>query len=257
MGLCRERDAKRKLFEAEAAKKKKVPVAVAPPVKPKARANFVKPLSYEELMKKAEVNSKNTLSVADLKASMAGEPVKPDLKRIAAIPKQNVSRHAAMKQHPSSTVSTAKKPVKVIKRNMQPRNETADLVILNQNKRDLRSIEEIQMQLKQQHQHQQQQQQQKKMQSKPKPKQNTSEDEDPETYYAKNYSSIISGIFGYDRNKYVGKDEGDDELLDMEADYRTVIAEEARSTRIGKQEDLREELKEIERKKKKASLLKS
>ena len=136
-------------------------------------------------------------------------------------------------------ITAVKKPVKVIKRNMQPRTETSDLVVLNQKKRDLRSIEEIQFQLKQQ------------QQQKP-PKQVPSEDKDPELYYAKNYSSIISSIFGYDKNKYVGRD--DDDLLEMEADYRTVMAEEARSSRIGKEEDLQEELREMERKRKKKSL---
>lgn len=228
--MCKERDAKRRQIEAEAAKKKTVPVAVA--LKPKPQVNFVKPLSYEELMKKAELNSKNTLSATDLKMNtgrIVKEPVKPELKRTKPVMK------------PQS--NNVKKPVKVIKRDMQPRTETSDLVTLNQNKRDLRSIEEIQLQLKEQ---------QKMTQSQVKAKQVVTEEADPETYYAKNYSAIISNMFGYDRNKYAGKDE-DEELLDMEADYRTQMAEESRSTRLGKLEDLQEELKEIERKRKKAS----
>lgn len=252
--MCKERDAKRRQNEQEAARKKIVPVtstpAPRPIAKPKAQVSFTKPLSYEELMKKAELNSKNTLSATDLKGGegrIEKGPVKPELKRL------NGSNHkATMKPQSSSSSlssSNVKKPVKFIKRNMQPRTETSDLVTLNQKKRDLRSIEEIQMQLKEQ---------QKKTQSQAKSKKVVTEDVDPETYYAKNYSSIISNMFGYDRNKYTGNDadDDDDQLLDMEADYRTQMAEESRSTRLGKQEDLKEELKEIERKKKKASLLK-
>lgn len=254
--MCKERDAKRRQNEQDAARKKIVPVTPAPaprPIaKPKAQVSFTKPLSYEELMNKAELNSKNTLSATDLKGNegrIEKGLVKPELKRLNG-PNPKI---APMKPQPcrsSLSSSNVKKPVKVIKRNMQPRTETSDLVTLNQKKRDLRSIEEIQMQLKDQ---------QKKTQSQAaKSKKVVTEDADPETYYAKNYSSIISNLFGYDRNKYTGNDadDDDDQLLDMEADYRTQMAEESRSTRLGKQEDLKEELKEIERKKKKASLLK-
>lgn len=242
--MCRERDAKRRQIEEEEAAKKKtvqVPTAVVPTVKAKPHVSFVKPLSYEELMKKAELNSKNTLSFTDLKGIEGSikkekESVKLELKRQIAGSKTLTKPSSK----PVAISNVVKKPVKVIRRNMQPRTETSDLVTLNQKKRDLRSIEEIQMQLKEQ-------QKTKKPQ-----KQSVSEEADPETYYAKNYSSIISNIFGYDRNKFVGN-EDDEQLLDMESDYRTQVAEEARSTRLGKREDLEEELKEIERKKKKAS----
>ena len=220
-------------------KKAQVPVAITPTTSSKPKLNVQKPLSYEELMKKAEMNSKNTLSVSDLKIKSAPIAViKPEPRRSFPVVKKP--------QPQPKTKPNEKKPVKVIKRNMQPRTETADLVVLNQKKRDLRSIEEIQLELKQQ-------QQQKQKQSKPKPI--VTEESDPEVYYAKNYSSIISNIFGYNKNKYNNVDD-DDDLLEMETDYRTMMAEEARSSRIGKEEDLQEELKEIERKKKKAALLK-
>ena len=241
MGLCRARDAKRlEIEKKEEAKKKTVAIAIAPAVKPKQQqqANFSKPLSYEELMKKADLNAKNTLSVSDLKMK-SGPSVNETIEFNRS--NQTVSNYKTKRllETKSLPITAVKKPVKVIKRNMQPRTETSDLVVLNQKKRDLRSIEEIQFQLKQQ------------QQQKP-PKQVPSEDKDPELYYAKNYSSIISSIFGYDKNKYVGRD--DDDLLEMEADYRTVMAEEARSSRIGKEEDLQEELREMERKRKKKSL---
>ena len=248
MGLCKARDAKRKEFEAA----KQPVVQPQPQVKThitnsKPKTPVIKPLSYEELMSRAEQNSKNTLSLTDLKvktgdSSIVREPIKsekyPEIKRSkvpSEVPSKMVSKSAMQK-----------KPVKVIKRNMQPRTEVSDLVVLNQKKRDLRSIEEIQLELKQQ--------------SKPEIKRKEPKIEDdpekhPEKYYAKNYSSIISNLFGYDRNKYSGNDE--DDLSDMEADYGTVMAEEARCSRLGKQEDLEEELKEVERKKRKAALLKS
>lgn len=249
MGLCKARDAKRK--ELEAAKK---PTIVQQPQvkteisKPKVKAPIVKPLSYEELMSRAEQNSKNTLSLTDLKiktgdSSIVREPVKtekyPEIRRT-----QQSKQQVPYKMVSKSIVQ--KKPVKVIKRNMQPRSEVSDLVVLNQKKRDLRSIEEIQLELKKR---------QISEIKKKETKNDVNNEKDPEKYYAKNYSSIISNLFGYDRNKYAGNDE--DDLSDMEADYSTVMAEESRSSRLGKQEDLEEELKEIERKKRKASLLKS
>ena len=250
MGLCKARDAKRR--ELEAAKQRAVkpqPQVKTPVTKPKTKTPVIKPLSYEELMSRAEQNSKNTLSLTDLKvktgdSSIVREPIKSE--KYPEIKKSNVP---SGKQVPNKMISKSavqKKPVKVIKRNMQPRTEVSDLVVLNQKKRDLRSIEEIQLELKQQ--------------SKPEIKRKETKievdpEKHPEKYYAKNYSSIISNLFGYDRNKYSGNDE--DDLSDMEADYGTVMAEEARCSRLGKQEDLEEELKEVERKKRKAALLKS
>lgn len=245
MGLCKERDAKRRQFE-EKATDKKVLTPAQPVVKAKPKLQVQKPLSYEELMKKAEMNSKNILSVSDLKQKI--DPLrKPELKR--SIPPLRTDSKPIPKTFNNtnkSSLTFKKQPVKVIKRNMQPRTETSDLVILNQKKRDLRSIEEIQIEIKQQN-------KQKKYETKIKePKE---PEENDEVYYAKNYSSIISNLFGYNRNKYAGMADDDDDLLDMEADYRTVMAEEARSTRFGKDEDLKEELKEIERKKQKLALL--
>ncbi len=220
--------------------------------KPKPKVTVAKPLSYEELMSRAEQNSNNTLSLTDLKAKTTDSSIvretskRPEIKRsynvpVRADPKKMVSKSVA-----------EKKPVKIIKRSMQPRSEVSDLVVLNQKKRDLRSIEEIQMELRQSA-SKPKTVPKPQIESKPKPK--TVPERDPEKYYAKNYSSIISNIFGYDRNKYAGND--DDDLSDMEADYRTVMAEEARCARIGKEEDLVEEEKDLERKKRKAALLKS
>jgi len=54
------------------------------------------------------------------------------------------------------------------------------------------------------------------------------------------YSKHIRSIFGYDRRQYADED---DDLRDMESNYRQIAVEEARSARIGKLED------EIERRK--------
>ena len=222
-----------------------LPAKVQIASQPKPKAPVAKPLSYEELMARAEKNSNNTLSLTDLKVktgdnSIAVKSSKPVEMKIVPI----------VRKTPNKTVMVSKslnekKPVKIIKRNMQPRSEVSDLVVLNQKKRDLRSIEEIQLELK-------------KKQSKPEIKKKKIEEDvdpekNPEKYYAKNYSSIISNLFGYDRKKYAGND--DDDLSDMEADYSTVMAEEARCKRIAQQEDLEEELKDIERKRRKAAAL--
>ncbi|XP_050533041.1 protein SPT2 homolog [Daktulosphaira vitifoliae] len=50
------------------------------------------------------------------------------------------------------------------------------------------------------------------------------------------YSRVISEIFKYDKNKYRGMDDDDDEC--MESDFRTLQKEEYRSTRAGLLEDL-------------------
>ncbi len=237
MNSCRERDTKRQQLEA-----KKLTIS-APVNVPKAKSKTVKPvnklITYEELMKRAEKNSKNTLTVSDLKRDTVNE----DLKRAEIVRKCSVI--VPIKKMPVKTAHVSqRKPVKVIKRDMHPRNEVSNLVVLNQKKRDLRSIEQIQKELKQEV---------KKPNSKSKNLISVKkEEEDPEKYFAKNYSSIISNMFGYDRNKYACQD---DDSSDMEADYELVLAEEARSTRLGKREDLEEELKEIERKKKKAAAL--
>ena len=237
--------------------------------KPKSMTPAAKPLSYAELMKRAEQNVNNTLSISDLKK----EPTKskeefkdypnpkPVISPMIPIRISSTKSDPPIKMTPSPVVQK-KKPVKVIKRNMQPRCQASNLVTLNQNKRDLRSIEQIQMELKQESKKpvklkgndviKPEKPVRSEIESKGE-KANKTEKEGPEKYYAKNYSSIISNIFGYNRNKYVDDDDDD---LDMEVDYKTVLAEEARSTRLGKEEDLAEEMKEHERKKKKASLLK-
>lgn len=241
MNSCLERDNKRKQLEA------KKSTITAPPsnFKTKTASNTSKkPISYEDLMKRAEENSKNILSISDLKKDTVNE----DLKRAEFVRKSSANVNAPIKRIPSKTANPAntsasqKKPVKVIKRDMHPRHEVvSDLVVLNQKKRDLRSIEQIQKELKQE--------------AKKSTNLQSKTHEGSEEYFAANYSSIISDIFGYDRNKYAGQDEED--LSDMEADYETVLAEEARCARIAKKEDLEEELKEIERKKKKANLFKN
>ena len=184
-----------------------------------------KPLSYEELMRKAEINSKNTLSLADL--NMSKDNVS---RKINPITPEPIIKRSRSPQNVKTT--------KIKKINMQPKTETGDLVILNQKKRDLRSIEQIQYELKQKG--------KMKMELK---------DRDPEKYYAQNYSSIISSIFRYDRNKFTDIPENDTSA--MESDYRTILAEEAHSSRQGMEEDLREEMEEINRKKRKAELMKT
>jgi hypothetical protein len=253
LDLCKARDTKRKQFEAEKqAKLQHQPEVKTHVTKPKANAPVTKPLTYEELMSRAEKNSKNTLSMTDLKAktgssSIVREAVKSENNSETKCHRVPTTKQVPNKASiPKSVSVVQKKPVKVIKRNMKPSSEVSDLVVLNQRKRDLRSIEEIQLELKQRPKPEIKQKE---------PKTAVDPDKEPEKYYAKNYSSIISNLFGYDRNKFSGNDE--DDLSDMEADYSTVMAEEARSSRLGKQEDLEEELKEIERKKRKAALLKS
>lgn len=229
-----EKEAKKQVVQVPV--KSKTGIAAKSPVK--------KPLTYEELMKLAENNTKNTLSVSDLKKdNPQKEEIKKNRPEFVHVPVRKVPLKAKTPQP-----QIQKKPVKMIKRDMQPRHETSDLVVLNQKKRDLRSIEQIQMELKKEA------KKEPKREAKRQENESVSEKDDPEKYYAKNYSSIISNIFGYNREKYANNEE-DDDLSDMETDYKTILSEEARSTRLGKQEDLEEELKEIERKKKKAALL--
>jgi hypothetical protein len=60
-------------------------------------------------------------------------------------------------------------------------------------------------------------------------------------------SQTIHAIFGYNRNRYYD----DSDSSDMEVNYRDLEREEKKSLRIGKKEDFEEELKEIEKLKKK------
>lgn len=243
MGLCRERDVKRKKMEMSKMKTENLnskPENSNLSKSKQLQNHTVKPLSFEELMRRAESNSKNTLSISDLKTDISlKESTKNTLKA-----KDSVIRKPQLVQR-SDNSKHKKGTVKIIKRNMQPKSEISDLVVLNQKKRDLRSIEQIQFELKQQAKTEKGLEKVVKI------------EENPEKYFAKNYSSIISNLFGYDRNKYIGADVDDDDLLDMETDYKSILAEDAKSTRIGIIEDLEEEAKEIERKRKKALLFKS
>ncbi|KAJ3380423.1 hypothetical protein HDU92_005976 [Lobulomyces angularis] len=71
---------------------------------------------------------------------------------------------------------------------------------------------------------------------------------DPE-YLSNNYSSVIQQMFGYNRNRY--RDFSDDS--DMEAGYDDLRREEARSTKLGRKEDILEEerLEKLKREKEK------
>ncbi|KAH9495014.1 hypothetical protein Btru_018427 [Bulinus truncatus] len=63
------------------------------------------------------------------------------------------------------------------------------------------------------------------------------------------YSSEIQKMFGYNKNKY--KDE-DEDLSNMEADFKTVMMEEKRSAKLGLLEDLEDMKREEEELKRKA-----
>ena len=60
---------------------------------------------------------------------------------------------------------------------------------------------------------------------------------------ANDYSSAIQEIFGYNRHKY--HDEESDDSSDMEVNYRDLEREEKKSLRLGKKEDLEEEMREL------------
>lgn len=60
---------------------------------------------------------------------------------------------------------------------------------------------------------------------------------------ANDYSSAIQEIFGYNRHKY--RDEDSDDSSDMEVNYRDLEREEKKSLRLGKKEDLEEEMREL------------
>ena len=65
-----------------------------------------------------------------------------------------------------------------------------------------------------------------------------------------NVSAEIGKIFGYDKRKYAGIDEEDDRSMEVNS-YASVMKEEARSARIGKQEDLEDMRREEEEKRRK------
>ncbi|XP_037086997.1 protein SPT2 homolog [Pollicipes pollicipes] len=67
------------------------------------------------------------------------------------------------------------------------------------------------------------------------------------------YSSAIKQIFGYDKNKYRDVDE---DVSDMEADFGTMMNEEALSARLAQEEDDREYRKELEHKRRKMAMKK-
>lgn len=73
------------------------------------------------------------------------------------------------------------------------------------------------------------------------------DDGDIDDPYAKRYSKDIAKIFKYDKRKYIGIDDDDIE----ESSFSRCMAEEARSARLGRQEDLedmRREEEELRRK---------
>ncbi|RUS91296.1 hypothetical protein EGW08_000910, partial [Elysia chlorotica] len=67
-------------------------------------------------------------------------------------------------------------------------------------------------------------------------------------------SKEIQSMFGYDRSRY--KNERDDDLSDMEANFSTVMAEEKRSAKLGLMEDLEDIRREEEELRRKAALKK-
>lgn len=232
-----------------------VPKAVQKPTAPSVKLN-VKPVSYDDLMRKAEENSKNTLSVKDLKIPSSSHKNDVHSTMMTSSKNEILLKRPVTISKPTKQVS---KPVNIVKKNLQPRSEV-NLITLNQQKRDLRSIEQIQFELKRE----------KAKEDGDKLKLQRKRDEtinlnrrreeiiiskgendksksSPEEFYSKNYSSIISKMFGYEKKKHLEEYEADD-LSDMETDYHTMRAEEARSTRLGLKEDLDEERKEHDRK---------
>ena len=144
MGLCKARDAKRKEFEAVKKPAVEQPTTIAISSKPKQQVTVVKPLSYEELMNRAEQNSNNTLSLTDLKAKHWDNTiVRETTVKSVNVPAIKRSHNVPVRKDSNKMVSKAnieKKPVKIIKRNMQPRNEVSDLVVLNQKKKRKRYL---------------------------------------------------------------------------------------------------------------------
>ncbi|GFS19293.1 protein SPT2 homolog [Elysia marginata] len=67
-------------------------------------------------------------------------------------------------------------------------------------------------------------------------------------------SKEIQSLFGYDRSRF--KNEREDDLSDMEANFSTVMAEEKRSAKIGHMEDLEDMRREEEELRRKAALKK-
>ncbi|GFN76037.1 protein spt2 homolog [Plakobranchus ocellatus] len=68
------------------------------------------------------------------------------------------------------------------------------------------------------------------------------------------YSKEIQKMFGYDKSRY--KHEREDDLSNMEASFSTVMAEEKRSAKLGKMEDLEDMRREEEELRQKAALKK-
>ncbi|OQR70202.1 hypothetical protein BIW11_11778 [Tropilaelaps mercedesae] len=75
------------------------------------------------------------------------------------------------------------------------------------------------------------------------------DDADIDDPYAKRYSQDIAKIFKYDKRKYQAMDDEDIE----ESSFSRIMAEEARSARLGRQEDLEDMRREEEELRKKAS----
>lgn len=79
----------------------------------------------------------------------------------------------------------------------------------------------------------------------------SSEEEEEMDEDYEDYSKHIRDIFGYDKRKF--KYESDYDIANMEANFREVMKEEARSARLGLQEDLEDIRKEEEEMKRKAA----
>lgn len=237
--MCAVRDLKRNEIKAkpknEVIHANNVKATITKPLSP------VKLLNYDVLMKKAEENSIIEEQKID---SQRIENEKKEVYRRTNVSLPLSSRYEIKNRNVQKSGGTQRKKSNYTTYSKQ------EFIRLNERKRDLRSIEEIQKDLKVQKAPVKQYSAATTKNSIFSAK-NEFESESVE-YYAKNYSSVISAIFGYDKKNYRNEDETDDS--NMEADYSTIIAEEIRSTNIAKMEDYMEELKDMERKKLKYSL---
>lgn len=120
--MCSKRDEERK-------KLARLPVHDA--TKPKQTAAPKPKLSFEELMAQADKNSQQAPNLNTVAATRRQAP--------ARLPKQ-------LETKPVRTRDTSRSVKKVSKRSIVPEES---LIKLNQQKRDLRSIEQIQMELRQ------------------------------------------------------------------------------------------------------------
>ena len=116
------------------------------------------------------------------------------------------------------------------------------LFALNQKKRDLRSIEEIQLDMKKKKQKEEKiVKNEASLAKRPIIKsQATQPLEQKEEFYDSNYSSIIQNMFGYNRKKYAEYEE-DYDSDDMEATNEDIEREEKQSARLARLEEEKEE----------------